>query len=374
MFGRLRTYFRTFDWLLFAGMILVAGVGLSALYSISVGRGGEDVLLFQKQLFIGGIGLFGYFIFSLVDYHTWQSTSRWIYVGTLLILILTLAFGQVINSTRGWIGVGGWVFQPVELAKLVSIIVLAAYFARQARELDRLNNLLQSFILTALFVGLIFLQPDFGSAMLILALWLGLVLIIGVKRKYLIGLVAVGLISFLLGWFVFFQPYQKERLKTFILPSDPNSAASYNVRQATIAVGSGQLLGKGLGEGSQSQLRFLPEAETDFIFAVVAEELGFMGILVLFSFFAVIYVRLFLLLMRVSDWFASFLILGSILLLSVEIFINAAMAMGMFPVVGIPFPFVSAGGSSLLVHMILFGILQNIARNESSRGYKLSRV
>lgn len=374
MIGRLRTYFRSFDWLLFIGMLLVIGVGLSALYSISVGRGGEDLFLYQKQLLIGVVGLIAYFIFSLIDYHTWQSTSRWIYIGTLLLLIATLLFGQVINNTRGWIGIGGWVFQPVELAKLVAIIVLAAYFARQARELDRLNNLLQSFILTALFVGLVFLQPDFGSAALILALWLGLVLIIGVRRQYLIGLVLVGLISFSIGWFVLFQPYQKERLKTFIFPNDADSAASYNVRQATIAVGSGQLLGKGLGEGSQSQLRFLPEAETDFIFAVVAEELGFVGVLVLFSFFAAIYYRLFMLLMRASDWFASFFILGAILLLSVEIFINAAMAMGMFPVVGIPFPFVSAGGSSLLVHMVLFGILQNIARTESSRGYQLSGV
>lgn len=374
MFGRLRSYFRSFDWLLFAGMILVIGVGLSALYSISVGRGGVDLFIFQKQLIIASVGLVAYFIFSLVDYHTWQSTSRWIYLATLLLLIFTLLFGQVINNTRGWIGVGGWVFQPVELAKLVMILVLAAYFARQARELDRISNLLQSLFLTLVFVGLIFMQPDFGSAALLLFLWLGLVLIIGVKRQYLIGLVVVGLTSFLIGWFFLFQPYQKERLKTFVMPNTADSAASYNVRQATIAVGSGQWFGKGLGEGSQSQLHFLPEAETDFIFAVIAEELGFAGVLVLFSFLGVVYVRLFLILLRANDWFASFVVLASILLLSIEVFINAAMAMGMFPVVGIPFPLVSAGGSSLLVHMILFGILQNIARTETSRGYQLSRV
>lgn len=374
MLGFLRAYFKSFDWLLFSGMTLIVAVGLSALYGIAVGRGGDDIFLFQKQLLIAGVGFAAYFTISFIDYRTWQSISRWIYVGMVILLIITLLFGQVINGTRGWIGFGSWVFQPVELAKLVAILVLAAYFARQARDLDRINNLLQSFFLTAVLVGLIFFQPDFGSAALLLALWLGLVLIIGVKRQYLIALVAIGVGSFLLGWFVLFQPYQKERLKTFIQPANVNSGASYNVRQATIAVGSGQLYGKGLGEGSQSQLRFLPEAETDFIFAVVGEELGFMGILVLFGFWALLYFRLFVLLNRVDDWFASFVILGSILLMSVEIFINSAMAMGMFPVVGIPFPFVSAGGSSLLVHMALLGVLQNIARSEGLRGYRISRV
>ena len=374
MFGRIRLYFKSFDWLLFIGMALVVGVGLSALYSISMGGGGEGIALFQKQLIVASIGFGLYFLLSTIDYHTWQSVSRWVYVMMLLLLVATLLFGQEINATRGWIGVGGWVFQPVELAKLVAILVLSAYFAQRAREIDRLSNLLQSFLLVALLIGLILLQPDFGSAALLLALWLGLVLVIGVRRQYLVGLVVVGILSFLLGWFVLFEPYQKARLVTFIMPSQADSAASYNVRQATIAIGSGGMFGKGFGEGSQSQLRFLPEAETDFIFAVVAEELGFVGILVLFSFFALVYARLFLVLTRASDWFASFVVLGSIMLLSVEIFINAAMAMGIFPVVGIPFPFVSAGGSSLLVHLMMFGILQNIARIEGSRGYRVSRL
>lgn len=374
MLGRLRIYFKSFDWLLFVGMLLVVGVGLSALYSISMGGGGDGTALFQKQLIIASVGLCLYFILSVIDYRTWQSVSRWVYIFTLLLLVVTLLFGQEINATRGWIGIGGWVFQPVELAKLVAIIVLSAYFAQRAREIDRLSNLLQSFVLVAVIIGLVLLQPDFGSAVLLLAVWLGMVLVIGVRRQYLIGLVLIGLISFLFAWFVLFEPYQKDRLITFIMPSRADSGASYNVRQATIAIGSGGMFGKGLGEGSQSQLSFLPEAETDFIFAVVAEELGFIGILVLFSFFGLVYLRLFVVLTRAHDWFASFVVLGAIILLSVEIFINAAMAMGMLPVVGIPFPFVSAGGSSLLVHLMLFGILQNIARREGSRGYQVSRI
>lgn len=355
-------------------MLFVLGVGLTALYSVSIGRGGDEIVIFQKQFAVAIVGLVGYFIVANIDFHTWQSTSRWIYAFMVVLLLATLLFGRTINGTKGWIGFGSWLFQPVELAKLTAVLVLGSYFARQARDLDLLRNLFQSFVLVAVLVGLIFLQPDFGSAVLLLALWFSLVLIIGVKRKYLLGLAIIGLFTFLIGWFFLFQPYQKERLKTFVSISDADVAASYNVRQATIAVGSGGLFGKGLGEGSQSQLRFLPEAETDFIFAVVAEELGFIGILVLFSFIWVIYIRLFIILRRVSDWFASFVVLGSIILLTVQFFINAGMAMGIVPVVGIPFPLLSAGGSSLLVHLILFGVLQNIARFSRAHGYQSSMV
>ncbi|PJE75636.1 hypothetical protein COV04_03495 [Candidatus Uhrbacteria bacterium CG10_big_fil_rev_8_21_14_0_10_48_11] len=370
---RIRDFVGRFDWPLFAGTVLVSGIGLVTLYSVAIGRGGGDLYTFQKQLIIAAVGFVLYLGLSFIDFHSWQSMSRWLYVAMLALLAVTLVFGQVVNGTRGWIGVGSLRFQPVELAKLVGVIVLASYFARRSRELDLLSNLAQSFFVAAFLAALVFFQPDFGSAALLLALWAGLVLVIGVKRKYFIVATITAVVLFAVAWFFLFKPYQKERIATFFSPTAVTSA-TYNVRQATIAVGAGQLVGRGLGEGSQSQLRFLPEAETDFIFAVIAEQLGFAGIVVLLGVFGIMYVRMFILLNRCQDWFAAFLILGSIILFSVEIFVNAGMSMGLVPVVGIPFPLVSAGGSSLLVHLALLGIVQNIARSEGSRGYQVSKV
>ncbi|MFA5954566.1 MAG: FtsW/RodA/SpoVE family cell cycle protein [Patescibacteria group bacterium] len=371
--SRIREFVGRFDWLLFAGMVLVVGIGLVTLYSIAIGRGGGDLYTFKKQVAVALGGLFLYGLFSFVHFHTWQSISRWLYVGMLVLLGATLAFGQVVNGTRGWLAVGALHFQPVELAKFVGVIVLASYFARRSRELDLFSNLVQSFLVAAFLAVLVFLQPDFGSAALLLSLWAGLVLVIGVKRKYLVAFAVTASVILVIGWMFLFKPYQKERIATFFSPEAVTSA-SYNVRQATIAVGSGQLFGRGLGEGSQSQLRFLPEAETDFIFAVIAEQLGFAGVAVLVGIIAMMYVRMFLLINRCHDWFAAFFVLGTIILFTVEIFINAGMSMGLVPVVGIPFPLVSAGGSSLLVHLALLGIVQNVARREGSRGYQMSRV
>jgi len=371
--NRIKGLVGRFDWLMFAGVFLVLGISLVTLYSIAIGREGGDLFVFKKQLVFTVVGLFLFFVLSFVDFHTWESSSRWLYLGVIFLLFATLIFGQVAHGTRGWIGFGSWRFQSVEIAKLIAVIILAAYFSRRTRELDKFSNLFQSFFLAGSFAGLVFFQPDFGSATVIIILWLGLVLISGVRRRYIIGLISTAIMIFLFAWFFMFQSYQKERLITFFSPT-ANSGSSYNVRQATIAVGAGGLTGRGLGEGSQSQLRFLPEAETDFIFAVVAEELGFVGVSILIGLFVLLYYRLFRLLIKCSDWFASFVVLGTVILFSIEIFINAGMSMGLFPVVGIPFPLLSAGGSSLLAHLILLGIIENIAVVEGSKGYQVSRV
>lgn len=368
-----RVFARQFDWLLFGGVLITIGIGLTLLYSVAIGREGGDLGIFWKQLIVAGVGLAAYFVLSFVNFRTWEGVSTPLCLATGLVLVAVLIFGQTINATRGWLAIGGWQFQPVEFAKVAAIVALSAYFARRSRELDRLKNLLQSLAIVLGFIVLVLLQPDFGSAAVIFSIWVCMVFVIGIRREYVAGFLIVGLLGFLLGWLFLFKPYQKERLISFVLPSGQQSQ-SYNVRQAIIAIGSGELTGRGLGEGSQSQLRFLPEASTDFIFATLGEELGFAGVAVLFFLLGVIYYRLIRLLARCRDGFASFVVLGTILLLSVEIFVNAGMNMGLFPVVGIPFPFLSSGGSALLAHLILFGVVASISRSEGSGSYQTIHV
>lgn len=374
-FRRLSDFIRQFDWLLAVCLTLLIGVGLLMLYSVALGREGGDLSLVTKQFIIAGIGLICFFVFSLIDYQFWRAASIYLYLATLIVLLAVLFFGQTINATQGWFIIGGWQLQPVEFAKFVMVIVLGAFFARRARALGQLMYVNQSFFFMALVAGLVLLQPDFGSAALFFALWLGLLLIIGrVKRRYVIILFAAMAIMLAIGWLFFFKQYQKDRLTTFLFPEARSAAQSYNVRQAIIAVGAGGITGRGLGQGSQSQLRFLPEAETDFIFAVLAEELGFVGVMLLLGLFAIMYYRLLTLLWRSRNDFTSFIILGTIVLTAVEIFVNAGMTMGIFPVVGIPLPFVSAGGSSLVAHCMLFGVIENIARRERAAGFRFARV
>ena len=342
------------------------------LYSISAVRSGGDLSIFKKQLIIAAAGLLVALVVSAVNYRAWQSLSLVIYLGTIVLLVLVLIFGYRVHATRGWIGFGFFRFQPVEFAKLAMVIVLAPFFSRRARELNRFSNLAQSFVLVLVPAALVFLQPDFGSAVILLVLWFSFLLIIGVKRRYLFGLLIFGCLSFAFSWFFLFAPYQKERLESFVFPAARQQGQSYNVRQAIIALGSGEITGRGLGAGPQSQLKFLPEAGTDFIFAVVGEELGFIGISILLGLLAWWYYRVFVLLFKCRDDFASFVLLGALLLMFIEIFVSAGMSMGIMPVVGVPFPLLSAGGSSLFSHLLLIGIVAAIARQENVSGYQIS--
>ena len=372
--ARVTTFLRQFDWLLLGSLLVLVTIGLALIYSSSIGREGGDLSGFWKQLVIAGFGLVALLVMSMIDFHTWDGLSRPLYIAMGVALILVLVIGQTVHATRGWLSIGGFRFQPVEFAKVVAVLVLASYFARRSRELDRLPYLIQSLLIVVGFITLVLMQPDFGSAAVIFAVWVSLLFIIVVRREYLLAMLILGAGAFLLGWFFFFKPYQKERLVTFFFPAEKTQSQSYNVRQAVIAIGAGQLTGRGLGEGSQSQLRFLPEATTDFMFATLGEELGFTGVAVVFFLLAIMYYRLFWLLGRCQDGFASFVVLGTTLLVSIEIFVNAGMNTGLFPVVGIPFPFLSAGGSALLAHLVLFGVVENIARVQGSTGYQLSSV
>lgn len=365
MFKKILFFLKQIDWFLLGPIIVLVCFSLAEIYSISLGQSGADLLFFRKQIIFVIIGIILYFVLSTFDFHHFFSYSNYLYVIGIVILISVLIFGQTINGTRGWFSILGFGLQPVELIKIILIICLARYFSKGSVSIRPLRHFLISGSAVAFCILLVLAQPDFGSAALLFAIWLVFVAAVGFEKKYLI-FIGVGLvIMFAIAWQFVFKDYQRERLVSFLQPSA--ASTHYNVRQAIIAVGAGGLYGRGLGFGSQSQLKFLPEANTDFIFAVIAEELGLIGVLMVIGCFALILYRLISFLPHIRNYFGSLIIIGGVGLIFIEMFINIGMNIGILPVIGIPLPFVSYGGSALLAHLGLAGIMQNIISRSAAK-------
>lgn len=361
MYYRLKLYLKNFDWIIFSAVILLAAFGLMEVYSVALGLGSRDLLNFYKQLFFVGLGIILMLTFSFIDYRFIKSLSRYLYWLGALILIIVLIFGQTINGTKGWFNIAGFGIQPVEFIKIILIVFLASYFSNLATKVKTLRHFLISVVGTLILSFLIILQPDFGSSLVILSIWLIMVIMAGFSRKYF---VIIGVIGCLLagGAWLSFKEYQKQRITTFLNPGQESCSRDecYNSFQAIIAVGSGGLMGKGVGFGSQSQLKFLPEAQTDFIFSVIAEEMGFFGIILVAAFFCILYFRSFSVLKKINNDFGIYYILGLSGLIFTHMLVNVGMNIGLLPIVGLPLPFISYGGSSTLSLFIAIGIMQNI--------------
>lgn len=360
MLRKVYIYLKNMDWIMVSSVFLLISFGLAEIYSVALGKGGNDLVNFKKQILFIIAGFLLMFIFAFIDYHWLRSFSNYIFLIGILSLLAVLVFGKVINGTRGWFYIGGLGIQPVEFIKFALILFLARYFSSSSIRINPLRHLLITGGGTFIFFILTVLQPDFGSAMLLFSLWLSIIILAGPEKKYLIIMfMSLALIS---GgaWSFYLKDYQKNRILTFLNPSFNPLDQGYNVAQAIIAVGSGGLTGRGIGFGSQSQLKFLPESQTDFIFAVVSEELGFLGVSLVFIFFLVFFYRCIAALRRVNNDFGIFFILGTMSLLFIEMFINIAMNLGLLPVIGIALPFISYGGSSIIINLILVGVLQSI--------------
>lgn len=340
-------------------MLLVC-FGLAEIYSVALGRGGENLFNFQKQIFFIVAGLILLFIFAFFDYHNWRIFSNYLYVLGAVILAGVLFFGSTARGTRGWFSFGWFNLQPVELAKLILIIFLARYFSQVSLKANPLKHLLASGVGAFIFFILVLAQPDFGSALILFLLWLAMIATAGVKRKYFLAIALIVVVVGAASWAFYLKPYQKQRILTFADPSFNSLEQGYNVSQAIIAVGAGGFAGKGIGFGSQSQLKFLPESQTDFIFAVIAEELGFLGVGLVLLFFSVFFYRCLASLRRINNDFGIFFVLGGAALIFIEMFINIGMNMGMLPVVGIGLPFLSYGGSAIIINLALVGIMESI--------------
>lgn len=322
---------------------------------------------FERQLLWVAIGLILMFVITMIDLRFLRD-SRYIimaYAISMALLILVLLVGKTVKGSRSWFDFGGaFSFQPTDIVKLFVLVVLAKYFSRRHIEIARLKHLFISALYVFLPVGLIMMQPDFGSAMIFIALWLGMALIAGISKRHILIVFGIGVVAFSVAWFTLFAPYQKNRIITFINPTADVRGSGYNAYQSMIAIGSGGVFGKGLGYGTQSRLNYLPEYQTDFVFAAFSEEWGFVGGLVILGCFGLLLWRIILHARRAATNFEALFCMGFAMLITGHIIVNIGMNLGIMPVAGIPLPFMSYGGSHLLGEFIGMGIIMSMARYE----------
>ncbi len=366
MLNKIKSHFFNFDWIIFSAVLLLALFGLIEIYSIALGQESLNFSNFNKQIISIVLGLVIFFACSFVDYNFLKSFNKYIYAFGIFILIAVLIVGKTTRGTTGWFEFPGFSIQPVEFVKIILLIFLARFFSNSAVKMRPLKSLILSFLGTSGFVFLILLQPDFGSGIIFFAIWFIILILVGFDRKYFLLIIVPLIVGVFCAWNFYFVDYQKERILTLLNQQENSLSEGYNVSQALIAVGSGGFTGRGVGFGSQSQLKFLPEAQNDFIFSVISEEFGFLGAGLVLCFYFVLFWRLLVAVKKCNDDFSIFFILGAMVLIFIEMFINIGMNIGLIPVVGISLPFVSYGGSGILANFILIGIIENIIiRNKS---------
>lgn len=354
-------FFKKIDGLLFIVSVVMAAVGLLALYSITQGKPSHAE--FIKQLIFFAIGTMGMGAVAYLDFRVLNHTQIifFLYVISSILLAAVFFFGTEIRGVSQWFRIGPVSYQPVEFAKITSILFLAKYFSMRHIEIARLRHIFVSGLYMLFPVALLLLQPDLGSIAIFIILWVGTMIIAGIRIKHLALLTGMGILIAVLAWTFILKDYQKDRILTFLNPVRDPLGSSYNISQSMIAIGSGGIWGKGLGMGTQSQEGFLPESTTDFIFAAIAEELGLVGALFLLFLFGIFFWRLFHISTEAQNNFGRFIVVGISLVFISEIFINIGMTMGLFPVTGIPLPLVSYGGSALITSFIMLGLVQSIA-------------
>lgn len=361
MLTSLFRFVRSVDLLLLLSVGILFVFGCAALYSIGLGKEPQNFVFVQKQLTVFAIFSVLLFFVGAINYRLFRSASFAIYAVVACVLVAVLVFGVTIRGTKGWFSFAGFSIQPAELAKIALIFVLARYISTHARTIKHVRHLFVTALFAGIPIGLILLQPDFGSAVVLFCIWAGMIAISGISRRSAIGLAILLCVLAASAWLFVFKDYQKQRILTFIAPQSTDQRGSgYNVRQALIAIGSGQLFGRGLGLGSQSHLKFLPETQTDFIFSVLAEETGLFGVLILFLFWLVFFYRLIVTMRRSSDDFALYTVLGITILFATHVLLNIGGNLGLVPLTGLVLPFMSYGGSSLAVSLIAVGIVQSI--------------
>lgn len=350
------------DWLLVLFIFPIVAASLVTMKSFApLESTGE---FFGKQLVWVAASFVLFFVFSSLDLRFLKRTKVLVFIFLInsLVLLMLFILGSVSNGAKSWFDFGLFAFQPVEVMKLVLVLILAKYFSRRHVEIRDAKHIFISGFYAFLPFLLVFLQPDLGSAMVIFSIWLGMVLVSGISKAHLLAVFISGALIFALLWVFVFAPYQKARIMTFINPLTDIQGSGYNAFQSTIAVGSGELAGKGLGFGTQSRLKFLPEPQSDFIFAAFAEEWGFIGsLLVLLLYGLVIWRILYNSLFGAHNFEILFGMGISIFFMSQAI-VNIGMNLGLMPITGIPLPFMSYGGSHLLVEFAGLGILMSMRK------------
>jgi rod shape determining protein RodA len=355
----IKAYFKAMDWVLISEVLALSVIGFLIVFS-ATSHNAEIAQLWKKQLFWFSISIFGMWVFSKIDYRFWIEASYIFYWIAIVSLLAVLAIGDETNGAKRWIKLGILSYQPSELAKLSVLLVLARYIGSKTVELFYLGKLF--FLLAMLGVPLILIlkQPDLGSALLLVPVSFILMYVGGIQFKWLMWMFIMGAASSPLVWH-FLKDYQKERLEVFINPQDDPLGAGYNIIQSMIAIGSGGISGKGYMQGTQTQLSFIPEHHTDFIFSVVGEEWGFVGCVIVLGLYFFMIQKTFEIARKARDREGSLLALGIASMFAVQIVINVGMTVGLLPVTGLTLPFISYGGSSLVFSYAAVGMLLNIS-------------
>jgi rod shape determining protein RodA len=347
----MKRIFIEIDWLLFIPVIILSIIGLAVIGSLTPN-------LFSHQLFYLITGLILFLIFGNIDFRIFERLKTIIYVLGIFFLATPLIFGQITRGAIRWLEIGPFKLQPSELIKPFMVIFFAGYFINQGKINAR--SFIISLSLLFIPVFLIFIQPDLGSSLVVAFSWLGILLATDITVKSMVFYLSPFLLSLPIMW-RFLKDYQKQRILSFINPLKDPMGSGYNLMQAMIAAGSGQFFGRGLGRGTQSHLKFLPEYFTDFIFASLCEELGFVGAIATLLLFGVILWRI-LVIGRKAGNLGMLICVGIFSYLFIQIVINIGMNLGILPITGIPLPLISYGGSSIITTMISLGIVGNISK------------
>ncbi|NOX19240.1 MAG: rod shape-determining protein RodA [Chlorobi bacterium] len=395
-----------FDLAIFIPVVFLIIIGLAAIYSSTINHpvaGGN----FQRQLFWVFFSFTAMIIVYFLPSQTFRLLSAPIYVFSILLLIAVLVFGKSVYGARSWLSFGGVGFQPSEFAKIGLIFFLSYWFNQKNRNINNLKDVGVGLLIGLFPVMLILLEPDMGTAIIFIVITLALIFWNGISLFGLFIVIAPGFTFFasMLGVYYFYaallliiavlflfkrdlflsaaifgmnlatgfilkyalpllQPHQQKRIESFVNPMADPLGAGYNALQARLAVGSGGLFGKGFMQGNQTQLRFIPEQWTDFIFCVIGEEFGFIGSILIIVLFTFLFLRLIKISSNLQNRFSSSLLVGIVTLLFTHFVINIGMNVGLMPVIGVPLPFLSYGGSSLLMIMMLIGVALNISKNK----------
>jgi rod shape determining protein RodA len=345
---------RQIDWWLLGSALILCCLGLFTMYSFV----GEN-LFFWRQLTWIAISLLIFFLALLPDYRFLKigNTTFYLYLISIGLLIAVLLVGDVILGAQRRIDLGFFSLQPSDPAKLILIILLAKYFSKRHELIGDFKHIIISGLYTLGIVGLVFIQPDFGSAVIIMTIWFGMVIVAGIRFRHIAVVGIMGIIVASILWQFVFLDYQKQRVLTFLDPLSDIQGAGYNAYQSVVAVGSGQLFGKGVGYGTQSKLLFLPEYETDFIFAAYAEEWGFFGVVFLFMLFGIVLWRILYHALTATSNFEALFCSGVAIFLTTHFFVHIGMNIGVLPVTGTTVPFLSYGGSHLVTEFLAIGMV-----------------
>ncbi|MEI6022431.1 MAG: rod shape-determining protein RodA [bacterium] len=358
----MRRFFQNIDIVLLLSVVPLALGGIVTMMSFT---GDSKNALHQGLWFVIGVGFI--LLLSRINVRSLRE-SRYIsiaFIASLFLLVFVLATHKI-NGAKSWFSLGGFAFQPVDLVKLLVILMLAKYFSRRHVEIKNIKHIVVSSIYALVPMFLIMLQPDFGSAMIIGLLWFGIALVAGISKKHLFILLGIVVVVFSCSWMFLFKPYQKDRIINFVNPGHDIRKSGYNVYQSTIAVGSGGFLGKGLGYGTQSRLNYLPEYKTDFMFAAFTEEWGFIGGLIVVVSLIIFLWRILQHAEHAASNFETLFCVGYALLIIGHAIINIGMNIGIMPVTGVPLPFMSYGGSHIFAECVGLGIIISMSRYERS--------